>query len=105
MEKEIVVGIDIGTTKIAVFIGSRDDEGNPLVLGMGKSESIGVDRGVVRNIQLTANSIRKAIEEAEQKTGYVIREVYVGIAGNQIRNIQHRGNWIFKDRSYYLQRG
>lgn len=103
MEKEIVVGIDIGTTKIAVFIGSKDDEGNPLVLGMGKSESIGVDRGVVRNIQLTANSIRKAIEEAEQKTGYVIREVYVGIAGNQIRNIQHRGNIMLESKGHIIQ--
>ena len=105
MERDIVVGIDIGTTKIAVFIGSRDQDGKPIILGMGKSESIGVERGVVRNIEQTSISIGKAIEEAEQKTGYKVREVFVGIAGHQIRNIQHRGNIMLENKGHIMQSG
>ncbi|MFA6932490.1 MAG: cell division protein FtsA [Bacteroidales bacterium] len=103
MERDIVVGIDIGTTKIAVFIGSRDQDGKPIILGMGKSESIGVERGVVRNIEQTSISIGKAIEEAEQKTGYKVREVFVGIAGHQIRNIQHRGNIMLENKGHIIK--
>lgn len=103
MEREIVVGIDIGTTKIAVFIGSKDEQGKPIILGMGKSESIGVDRGIVRNIEQTSISIKKAIEEVEQKTGYVVKEVFVGIAGNQIRNIQHRGNIMLESKGHIIR--
>jgi cell division protein FtsA len=103
MEREIVVGIDIGTTKIAVFIGSKDEEGKPIILGMGKSESIGVERGVVRNIEQTSISIRKAIEEAEEKTGYKVKEVFVGIAGHQIRNIQHRGNIMLESKGHIIK--
>lgn len=103
MEREIVVGIDIGTTKIAVFIGSKDEDGKPIILGMGKSESIGVERGVVRNIEQTSISIRKAIEEAEEKTGYKVKEVFVGIAGHQIRNIQHRGNIMLESKGHIIK--
>ncbi|MDD2529753.1 MAG: cell division protein FtsA [Bacteroidales bacterium] len=103
MEREIVVGIDIGTTKIAVFIGSKDEQGKPVILGMGKSESIGVDRGIVRNIEQTSISIKKAIEEVEQKTGYTVREVFVGIAGHQIRNIQHRGNIMLEAKNHIIR--
>lgn len=103
MEREIVVGIDIGTTKIAVFIGSRNEEGEPIILGMGKSESIGVDRGVVKNIEQTANSIQKAVQEAEEKTGYIVREVFVGIAGHQIRNIQHRGQIMLESKGHIIK--
>jgi cell division protein FtsA len=103
MEREIVVGIDIGTTKIAVFIGSKDENGKPIILGMGKSESIGVDRGIVKNIEQTSISIRKAIEEAEEKTGFKVKEVFVGIAGNQIRNIQHRGNIMLETKGHIIK--
>jgi cell division protein FtsA len=103
MEREIVVGIDIGTTKIAVFIGTKDEEGKPIILGMGKSESIGVERGVVRNIEQTSISIKKAIEEAEERTGYKIKEVFVGIAGHQIRNIQHRGNIMLEAKGHIIK--
>jgi cell division protein FtsA len=88
---EIVVGLDIGTTKIACIVGRKNEHGKLEVLGMGKSESIGVIRGVVANIDDTVRSIRKAVEEAEQKSGISIDIVNVGIAGQHIKSIQHRG--------------
>ncbi len=90
--QEIVVGLDIGTTKIAAIVGSRNDYGKIEILGIGKSESIGVTRGVVANIEKTVQSIKAAIEEAEQKSGVNIRVINVGIAGQHIKSIQHRGN-------------
>ncbi|MFA4851306.1 MAG: cell division protein FtsA [Bacteroidales bacterium] len=89
---EIVVGLDIGTTKIATIVGRRNEYGKVEILGIGKSESIGVTRGMVANIEKTVQSIRSAIEEAEQKSGVNIRVVNVGIAGQHIKSIQHRGN-------------
>ena len=89
---EIVVGLDIGTTKIAAIVGRRNEYGKVEILGIGKSESIGVTRGVVANIEKTVQSIRAAVEEAEQKSGVNIRVVNVGIAGQHIKSIQHRGN-------------
>lgn len=88
---EIVVGLDIGTTKIACIIGRKNEHGKLEILGMGKSESIGVIRGVVANIDDTVRSIRKAVEEAEQKSGITVDVVNVGIAGQHIKSIQHRG--------------
>jgi cell division protein FtsA len=89
---EIVVGLDIGTTKIAAIVGRRNEHGKVEILGIGKSESIGVTRGVVANIEKTVQSIRAAVEEAEQKSGVNICVVNVGIAGQHIKSIQHRGN-------------
>ena len=68
-ESEIVVGLDIGTTKIVVIVGRKNEHGKMEVLGMGKSESIGVSRGVVSNIDKTVQSIRLAVEDAENKSG------------------------------------
>jgi cell division protein FtsA len=92
MESEIVVGLDIGTTKIAAIVGRKNEFGKTEILGIGKSESIGVTRGMVANIEKTVQSIRSAVEEAEQKSGVNIRVVNVGIAGQHIKSIQHRGN-------------
>jgi cell division protein FtsA len=89
---EIIVGLDIGTTKIAAIVGRRNEYGKIEILGIGKSESIGVTRGVVANIEKTVQSIKSAVEEAEQKSGVNIRVVNVGIAGQHIKSIQHRGN-------------
>lgn len=88
---DIVVGLDIGTTKIACIVGRRDDHGKIEILGIGKSESLGVSRGVVANIDKTVQSIQAAVEEAEQKTGIKIKYVNVGIAGQHIKSLQHRG--------------
>ncbi|MEC8368053.1 MAG: cell division protein FtsA, partial [Bacteroidota bacterium] len=89
--EEIVVGLDIGTTKIACFIGQKNEFGKIELLGYGRSESVGVSRGVVANIDRTVASIKQAVQEAEQKVGAQIRLVNVGIAGQHIKSLQHRG--------------
>lgn len=88
---EIIVGLDIGTTKIAVIVGRRNEHGKIEILGMGKSDSVGVSRGVVLNIEQTVQSIRNAVAEAENKSGVDIKVVNVGIAGQHIKSLQHRG--------------
>ncbi len=88
---EIVVGLDIGTTKIACIVGRKTENGKIEILGMGKSPSVGVTRGVVSNIEKTVHSIRTAVEEAEAKSGIEINVVNVGIAGQHIKSLQHRG--------------
>ncbi|MDP2160016.1 MAG: cell division protein FtsA [Flavobacterium sp.] len=90
MEKQnIAVGLDIGTTKIVAMIGKKNEYGKLEILGVGKSKSLGVHRGVVNNITQTIQSIQAAVAEAEEKSGYVIKDVVVGIAGQHIRSIQH----------------
>ncbi len=91
---EIIVGLDIGTTKIAAIVGRKNEHGKIEILGHGRTESIGVKRGVVSNIENTVNSIRIAIEEASQKAGIMIKYVNVGIAGQHIKSLQHRGGII-----------
>lgn len=91
MSSEIVVGLDIGTTKIACLVGRKTENNKIEILGIGRSESIGVTRGVVSNIEKTVASIRAAVEEAERESGVNIRLVNVGIAGQHIKSLQHRG--------------
>ena len=93
-EKNIVVGLDIGTTKIVCMVGSKNEYGKIEILGMGKSESVGVTRGVVSNIDKTVGSIKTAVAEAEAQSGVDIRVVNVGIAGQHIKSLQHRGEKI-----------
>jgi cell division protein FtsA len=89
--QEIVAGLDIGTTKIACIVGRKNEQGKIVILGMGKSRSDGVSRGVVANIQKTVESIKLAVKEAEDSAGVEIGTVNVGIAGQHIRSMQHRG--------------
>ncbi|HRW90167.1 MAG TPA: cell division protein FtsA, partial [Flavobacteriales bacterium] len=89
--QEIVAGLDIGTTKIACIVGRRNEQGKIEVLGMGKHRSDGVSRGVVSNIQKTVESIEHAVRQAEDTAGVDIATVNVGIAGQHIRSMQHRG--------------
>lgn len=92
MENEnLIVGLDIGTTKICVIIGRKNEYGKLEVLGMGKSVSDGVDRGVVTNIDKTVHAIEKAVEEASEMANVDIAEVIVGIAGQHIQSKIHRG--------------
>ncbi|MCL4119809.1 UNVERIFIED_CONTAM: hypothetical protein GTU68_042812 [Idotea baltica] len=83
------VGLDIGTTKIVAIIGKENEYGKIEVLGIGKSKSLGVHRGVVNNITQTIKSIQQAVEEAEANSGLKIGSVVVGIAGQHIRSLQH----------------
>lgn len=88
---EIVVALDIGTTKVAAIVGRKDEFGKLEILGMGRVESSGVSRGVVSNIEKTVNAISEAVAEAERRSGVDIRVVNVGIAGQHIKSLQHRG--------------
>jgi len=90
MEKNISVGLDIGTTKIVAMVGAKNEFKKLEILGIGKSQSLGVHRGVVNNITQTIESIKYAIEEAKMESGEEnIKEVVVGIAGQHIRSLQH----------------
>jgi cell division protein FtsA len=93
----IIVGLDIGTTKIAVIVGRRNEHGKIEILGHGKVPSIGVKRGVVANIDNTVQSIKDAVAEAATRSGVDIRYVNVGIAGQHIKSMQHRGSMIRED--------
>lgn len=93
MSHEIVVGLDIGTTKIACFVGRKTEHGKIEILSMGRSESLGVKRGVVSNIEQTVQSIVAAVSEAQERVegSLEINVVNVGIAGQHIKSLQHRG--------------
>ncbi|GAA0873280.1 cell division protein FtsA [Gangjinia marincola] len=88
-DQEISVGLDIGTTKIVAMIGKNNEYGKMEILGIGKSKSLGVHRGVVNNITQTIQSIQQAVQEAEANSGLEIDQVTVGIAGQHIRSLQH----------------
>ena len=87
--KNIFVGLDIGTTKIVALIGSLNEYGKLKIIGVGKSKSLGVHRGVVNNITQTIQSIQSAVNEAELNSSEKIEKVIVGIAGQHIRSLQH----------------
>ncbi len=90
MERQnIFVGLDIGTTKIVALIGSLNEYGKLKIIGVGKSKSLGVHRGVVNNITQTIQSIQSAVSEAELNSSEKIEKVIVGIAGQHIRSLQH----------------
>ena len=97
MEQKIAVGLDIGTTKITVMIGRKTEHGKIEILGMGKASSAGVMRGIVANIEKTTQSIEQALNEAVSKSGIDVKHVNVGIAGQHIKSLQHRGQIVRED--------
>lgn len=88
---DVVVALDIGTTKVCCLVGRKSAHGKIEMIGVGKVESIGVLRGVVSNIEKTVSAIREAVEIAERQAGMKLRDVHVGIAGQHIKSLQHRG--------------
>ena len=90
-KKDLVVAVDIGTTKVCAVAGYKNDFGKLEVVGFGKVKSEGVLRGVVSNIEKTVNAISEAVKRAEEMAGDTFKQVHVGIAGQHIKSLQHRG--------------
>ncbi len=95
--ENLIVGLDIGTTKICAIVGNLTDEGLDIV-GIGTSPSRGLRKGVVINIESTVGAIRKAIQEAELMAGCEIKSVFAGIAGGHIKGFNSQGVIAIKNR-------
>ncbi|MFN5510835.1 MAG: cell division protein FtsA [Burkholderiales bacterium] len=96
--KDLVVGLDIGTSKIVAVVAEMRPDGQYEVVGLGQHESRGLKKGVVVNIETTVASIQHALEEAELMAGCKIRSVYTGIAGSHIRSFNSIGMVAIKDK-------
>ncbi len=96
--KKLLVGLDIGTSKIAAIVAEIKPEGGFEIIGMGSHPSRGLKKGVVVNIDTTVNAIQRALEEAELMADCKIREVYTGIAGSHIRSFNSQGMVAIKDQ-------
>lgn len=93
-KEEIIVGLDIGTTKVVAIVGKQNQYGKLEILGMGRADSTGVMRGVVANINKTVEAIEKAVRMTEDQSDIDIASVYVGIAGQHIKCVQSRGSLV-----------
>ena len=98
-----VVGLDIGTSKVAAIVAEVTPQGDLEIIGLGSYPSRGLKKGVVVNIESTVQSIQRAIEEAELMAGCQIHSVYAGIAGSHIRSINSHGIVAVRDREVYPQ--
>jgi cell division protein FtsA len=97
-KENLVVGLDIGTTKICAIVGEGRDDGRVDIIGIGSHPSRGLRKGVVVDIESTVESIKKAVEEAELMAGVEIKSVYAGIAGGHIKGFNSRGVIAVKDK-------
>jgi cell division protein FtsA len=100
-EGKMIVGLDIGTSKVVAIVGAVTDEGELEIVGIGSHPSRGMKKGVVVNIESTVQSIQRAIEEAELMAGCQIHSVYAGIAGSHIRSLNSHGIVAIRDREVY----
>ncbi len=98
IEKNIITGLDIGTSKIIALIGEVSADGTIEIIGMGRHPSRGLKRGVVVDIEATVNSIQRAVQEAELMAGCEVRTVYAGIAGSHIRSLNSHGIVAIRDQ-------
>ena len=89
--ENLIAAIDIGTTKVVAIIGKRKENGRIEILGISKTPSTGIKRGVVQNIDETVTAITKTIEEVQSYSGAIFSDVFVGIAGQHIKTIRNRG--------------
>lgn len=97
-EKNLIVGLDIGTSKVVAIVGEITADGNIEIIGLGSHPSRGLKKGVVVNIESTVQSIQRAVEEAELMAGCQIHSVYAGVAGSHIKSINSHGIVAIKDR-------
>ncbi len=102
-DSKMIVGLDIGTSKVVAIVGAITPEGELEVVGIGSHRSSGLKKGVVVNIESTVQSIQRAIEEAELMAGCQIHSVYAGIAGSHIRSLNSHGIVAIKDREVFPQ--
>ena len=100
-DKKLIVGLDIGTSKVVAIVGEISLDGDLEIVGIGSSPSKGMKKGVVVNIESTVQSIQRAAEEAELMAGCQIHSVYVGIAGSHIRSLNSHGIVAIKDKEVY----
>ena len=100
-DKKLIVGLDIGTSKVVAIVGEIDSEGGLEIVGIGSNPSKGMKKGVIVNIESTVQSIQRAVEEAELMAGCQIHSVYVGIAGSHIRSLNSHGIVAIKDKEVY----
>ncbi|HMB90512.1 MAG TPA: cell division protein FtsA, partial [Rhodothermales bacterium] len=91
MNERIVVGMDIGTTKVCAVVAAADDLDRINILGVGVAESEGLNRGVVVNIDKTVAAVQEAVREAERAAGVTVQSVVAGIAGDHVQSFQSRG--------------
>ncbi|MFO1436254.1 MAG: cell division FtsA domain-containing protein, partial [Gammaproteobacteria bacterium] len=96
-DKNLIVGLDIGTSKVVAMVGEVTPEGQVEVVGIGSHPSRGLKKGVVVNIDSTVQSIQRAIEEAELMAGCEVRSVFAGIAGGHIRSLNSHGIVAIKE--------
>lgn len=102
-DNKLIVGLDIGTSKVVAIVGSITPEGLLEIVGIGSHRSTGLKKGVVVNIESTVLSIQRAIEEAELMAGCQIHSVYAGIAGSHIRSLNSHGIVAIRDREVFSQ--
>ncbi len=95
---KMIVGLDIGTSKVVAIVGQKTPDGQIEIVGIGSHPSRGLKRGVVVNIEVTVQAIQRAIEEAELMAGCQIHSVYVGIAGSHVRSMNSHGIVAIRDR-------
>jgi len=100
-DNKMIVGLDIGTSKVVAIVGAITDTGELEIVGIGSHPSRGMKKGVVVNIESTVQSIQRAIEEAELMAGCQIHSVYAGIAGSHIRSLNSHGIVAVRDREVY----
>jgi cell division protein FtsA len=97
-DRNLIVGLDIGTSKVVAIVAELSPEGRIEVIGLGSSASRGLKRGVVVNIESTVQSIQRAIEEAELMAGCEINTVYTGIAGSHVKSLNSHGIVAIRDK-------
>jgi len=97
-EKNLIVGLDIGTSKVVAIVGEVTPENDIEIIGLGSHPSRGLKKGVVVNIESTVQSIQRAVEEAELMAGCQIHSVYAGIAGSHIRSLNSHGIVAIRDK-------
>jgi len=102
IERNLIIGLDIGTSKVAAIVGELTESGELEVIGIGSTPSRGLKKGVVVNLESTVMSIQRAIEEAELMAGCQIHSVYAGIAGSHIRSLNSHGIVAIKDKEVTL---